>query len=363
MKKAFKYRIYPSGSQRELINKTFGCVRFVYNQMLSDKIEHYELAKEYLNVTPAKYKKEYPWLKEVDSLALANAQMHLNTAFRNFFRFESVGYPNYKSKKNSKKSYTTSLVNNNIRFEDNKLVLPKLGPIKVKKHRELPNGAVIKSVTVSMTAAGKYYASVLLDIDLIIDTVVPKTFIGLDFSMKELFVSSEGESAEYPKYYRISEERLKKAQRKLSKCEKGSNNYYKQKLRVAKIHEKIRNRRNDFMHKLSKQIVNDFDAVCVESLSLKGLSKALKFGKSVHDNSYGLFLRLLEYKLNELGKHLIKVDKWYPSSKTCSNCGNVKKELSLSERIYYCEECGIIIDRDYNASINIKNEGMRLYFA
>ena len=178
--------------------------------------------------------------------------------------------------------------------------------------------------------------------------------------MKELFVSSDGTSAEYPRYYRNSLEKLQQEQRKLSLCKKGGKNRDKQRLRVAKIHEKVSNQRNDFLHKLSYRIANDVDAVCIEDLNMKGMSKALNFGKSVMDNGFGMFTYLLEYKLQERGKYLVKIDKWFPSSKKCSNCGNIKETLTLSERTYHCDDCGITLDRDYNASINIKNKGKRL---
>jgi len=179
--------------------------------------------------------------------------------------------------------------------------------------------------------------------------------------MKELFISSDGDSAEYPGYYREALERLKKEQRKLSKCIKGSSNRNKQRIKVAKLYEKVTNQRKDFLHKLSWQTANAADAVCIEDLDMKSMSRSLNFGKSVHDNGFGKFVSMLEYKLNEQGKELIKVGKWFPSSKKCSNCGVIKKTLTLSERTYYCENCGLTIDRDQNASYNIRNEGWRLF--
>lgn len=212
---------------------------------------------------------------------------------------------------------------------------------------------------VSKTSAGKYYASILYQYEQKIPQIKPQEILGLDFSMKELFIPSEGESAEYPRYYRRMLDKLAKEQRKLSKCEKGSNNRNKQRLKVAKLHEKIVNQRKDFLHKTSRQITNVYDAVCIEDLNMKGMSQALNFGKSVHDNGWGMFTAFLDYKLAESGKQLVKIDKWFPSSKTCSNCGEVKSELSLTERTYICD-CGNILDRDINAAINIKYEGMRM---
>lgn len=360
MNKAFKFRLYPNKTQRKLVAKTFGCTRFIYNTMLSDKIEHYEKTGKMLNNTPAQYKAEYEWLKEVDSLALANAQISLNNAYKNFYRNKNIGYPKFKSKKGSRKSYTTNMVNGNILLEEGFIKLPKLGRMKIKQHRKIPDGYILKSVTLSQSATGKYYASVLYEYEMNIEATDPEIFLGLDYSMKELFVSSDGRSAEYPGYYRRSLEKLRKEQRKLSKCQKGSRNRNKQRLKVAKLHEKVSNQRKDYLHKLSRQITNAVDVVCIEDLNMKGMSKALNFGKSVSDNSFGNFTRILDYKLKDLGKQLIKIDKWFPSSKMCSKCGNVKDLLPLSERIYHCKKCGTILDRDHNASRNIRNEGMRM---
>jgi putative transposase len=363
LNKAFKFRIYPNAEQQILLAKTFGCVRFIYNKMLGDKIKYYEETKQKLNNTPAQYKAEFDWLKEVDSLALANAQMNLQTAYGNFFRSPKVGFPKFKSKKNNHQSYTTNRVGENIKLQDGYLILPKLKAVKIRQHRGIPQDYRLKAVTVSRTPSGKYFASILFEYEQQIQTIEPKNFVGLDFSMKELYVASDGSSACYPRYYRQALEQLAKEQRKLSKCQKGSNNRYKQRIKVARLHEKVANQRKDFLHKLSRQITNVYDCVCIEDLNMKGMSQALHFGKSVADNSFGAFVGMLDYKLNEQGKQLVKIDKWYPSSKTCSCCGAVKENLSLADRTYHCEHCGAVVDRDYNASINIRNEGVRLVSA
>lgn len=363
MNKAFKFRIYPTKEQELLLSKTFGCVRFVYNKMLSDRIMHYKETGKSLNNTPAQYKKEFEWLKEVDSLALANAQLNLNKAYKNFFRDKSIGFPKFKSRKNNHQSYTTNCVNGNIKLNDGYLTLPKLKVVKIKQHRMVPDDYRLKSVTISKTPTGKYFASILYEYEKHIELIKPEKIVGMDYSMKELFITSDGMSAEYPRYYRLSLEKLKKEQRKLSKCEKGSNNRNKQRLKVAKLHEKVANQRKDFLHKESRQITNAFDGVCIEDLSMKGMSKALNFGKSVSDNAFGAFVSMLDYKLKEEGKQLAKIDKWFPSSKLCSACGQIKNTLSLSERTYHCEHCGLSLDRDYNASINIRNEGIRILLA
>ena len=323
--RAVKIRIYPNAEQRVQIEKTIGCSRFIYNYMLADKMEHYKKEKKMLRNTPASYKKEYPWLKEVDSLALANVQMHLESAFHKFFREPFAGFPRFKSKKSSRKSYTTNVVNGNIFLE------------------------------------GKYFASLLFCCENQTAEKRPaEKFIGIDFAMQGMCVFSTGKRAEYPMFYRNTEKKLAREQRKLSRCQKGSQNYKKQKKRVALCHEKIRNQRKDFQHKLSASLAESFDAVCVEDLNLKGMAGGLHLGKGVHDNGYGLFLSMLEYKLEERGKYLIKVDRYFASSKICSVCGNKKEELSLSDRIYYCE-CGNRMDRDVNAAVNIMNEGKRIF--
>ena len=362
MNKAYKFRIYPNEEQRILFGKTFGCTRFIYNKMLGDKIKYYEETKQNLKNTPAQYKMEFEWLKEVDSLALANAQLNLQTAYDNFFRDKKVGFPKFKAKYHNRDSYTTNLVNGNILLEDGHLKLPKIGQVKIKQHRQIPKDYDLKAVTVSKTPTDKYYASILFDYEEQIELVKPENIVGLDFSMKELFVSSDEEFANYPRYYRRALEKLAKAQRKLSHCQKGSENRNKQRIKVAKLHEKVANQRKDFLHKISRQIANAYDVVCIEDLNMKGMAQALNFGKSVSDNAFGMFSTFLKYKLEDQGKQLIKVDKWFPSSKTCSKCGSVKKELLLSERIFECV-CGNILDRDINAALNIKNEGTRLIFA
>jgi len=362
--KAYKFRIYPNEKQEVLFAKTFGCVRFIYNKMLSDKIEYYKKTKEKLNNTPAQYKEEFPWLKEVDSLALANAQINLQTAYKNFFTNPKSGYPTFKSKKTHRYSYTTNHVKGNITLTDGKLKLPKVGFVKTKQHRKIPDNYTLKSVTVSQTPSGKYYASILFEYENQIQEQELHNFLGLDFSMHELYKDSNGNEPAYPKYYRQAEKKLKREQRKLSLMQKGSKNRDKQRIKVAKLHEKVANQRKDFLHKQSRQITNVYDCVCIEDLNMKAMSQALNFGKSVSDNGWGMFITFLEYKLEEQGKRLIKVDKFFASSQTCSCCGYVNKETkNLAIRAWDCPQCGTHHDRDVNAAINIRNEGMRIMFA
>jgi len=359
MNKAYKFRLYPNAGQRVLLAKTFGCVRFIYNRMLEDKIAHYEITKQNLSVTPAQYKAEYPWLREVDSLALANGQLHLETAFRNFFRDNGIGFPKFKSKHRDSNSYTTNLVNGNIALSNGRIKLPKLGLMKIIQHRQAPDGYKLKSVTVSLAPSGKYFASVLYEYEDETVPVKPADVLGLDFSMSGLYVDSNGASPEYSRPYRAAQAKLAKEQRKLSRRKKGGSNRAKQKRKVAMLHEHIANQRSDFLHKQSRQIANAYDAVCIEDLNMKGMAQALNFGKSVSDNGWGKFTQMLGYKLSEQGKPLVKIDKWYPSSKTCSSCGAIKEELPLSERIFRCE-CGFVCSRDHNAAINIRDEGVRM---
>ena len=354
----------PNSEQRIMFAKTFGCVRFVYNRMLADKIKHYEETKQKLNNTPAQYKKEFDWLKEVDSLALANAQKNLQTAYNNFFRSPKVGFPKFKSKKSNHRSYTTNCVNGNIKLENGYLTLPKVGKINVKQHRNIPLDYKLKSVTVSQTPSGKYYASILFEYESQVQQIKPKTFLGLDFSMPELYKDSNGNEPKYPHYYRQAEKRLKREQRKLSLMQKGSKNRDKQRIKVAELHEKVANQRKDFLHKQSRQIANAYDCVCIEDLDMKAMSQALNFGKSVSDNGWGMFVVFLKYKLEDMGKQLIKIDKFYASSQICSVCGYQNPETkNLSVRIWDCPQCGTHHDRDVNAAINIKNEGIRLVTA
>ena len=359
--KAYKFRIYPNQEQQILFAKTFGCVRFIYNRMLSDKIKYYEETKQKLNNTPAQYKKEFEWLKEVDSLALANAQMNLQTAYNNFFRSPKVGFPKFKSKKSNRKSYTTNCVNGNISIENGHIKLPKIGLVKLKQHRMIPSSYRLKSVTVSQTPSGKYYASILFEYENQVQDKELYHFLGLDFSMHELYKDSDGNEPAYPRYYRQAEKRLKREQRKLSHMQKGSKNRDKQRRKVAILHEKVANQRKDFLHKQSKRIANSYDCVCIEDLDMKAMSQALHFGKSVSDNVWGMFVTFLQYKLEEMGKKLVKVDKFFASSQTCHVCGykNIKTK-NLSVRVWDCPECGTHHDRDVNAAINIKNEGMRI---
>lgn len=369
MNKAYRYRLYPDKEQSELINKTFGCVRFIYNRMLADRKEKYdqykddkEALKKLKYTAPADYKDEFVWLKEVDSLALANAELNLNTAYKNFFRDKSIGFPKFKNKHKDRKSYTTNNQNGTIRIIDNSHIrIPKLKDVKIKLHRQIPSDYEIKSATISQTASGKYYISILVEFDAKIQSMLPcaDNIIGLDYSSKALYIDNFGTSADYPKYYRKMEAKLKREQRKLSKRMKGGQNREKQRQKVAKLHEKAANQRKDFLHKQSRQIANAYDAVVIEDLNMRGIAQGLRLGKSTNDNGFGMLKAFLEYKLKEQGKQLVVIDKWYPSSKTCHVCGEINNELTLADRVWTCS-CGAVLDRDINAAINIRNEGCHM---
>ena len=359
--KTYKFRLYPTKEQEIMFVKTFGCVRFIYNKMLADKIEFYKETKQKLNNTPAQYKKEFEWLKEVDSLALANAQMNLQTAYNNFFRSPKVGFPKFKSKKRNKNSYTTNNQNGTVSIVENKLKLPKIGLVKMKQHRSIPDNQKIKSATITKTPSGKYYVSILVEYEQQIpDIQLDKNkALGLDYASHSFYVDSQGREADYPKFYRNAQIILAKEQRKLSHMKYGSNNYQKQKLRVARVQERIANQRKDWIHKLSTQLANDYDYICVEDINMQNMAQSLNLGKSTNDNGFGMFRTILAYKLADRGKELIKIDKWFPSSKMCRFCGTINKNLTLADRIWTCE-CGKTLNRDENAAINIMNVGLSM---
>ena len=347
--------------------KTFGCCRKIWNLMLTDKIEHYKATKEMLITTPAQYKKmdEYKYLKEVDSLALSNVQLHLQTAYKKFFRDKKIGFPKFKSVKHSRKTYTTNNQNGTVSIIGNGIKLPKTGVIKAKIHRQPSTDWKIKSATISQDNDGKYYASVLFEFDKVINQVaVSDNVIGLDYRSDGLYGDSNGNVCGSPKYYRRSQKKLARLQRQLCRKEKGSNNSNKVRLKVARLHKHTANQRLDFLHKKSTEIANQYDVVCVETLDMRNMSnKGFGNGKATLDNGYGMFLMMLEYKLSDRGKYFVKVDKWYPSSQLCYACGKQHKEMkNLLTRQFVCE-CGYKNDRDTNAALNIKKEGLRLLTA
>lgn len=359
---AYKFKLYPNEEQKILLQKTFCCCRFVYNKMLEDKIKYYQATKQKLNNTPAQYKQEFEWLKEVDSLALANSQMNLQTAYNNFFRNPKIGFPKFKSKKNCKYSYTTNNQKGSISIIDNHIKLPKIGYIKMKQHRQIPLEHKIKSATISKTPSGKYFISILAEYEyeIPIKQLDKTKALGLDYSSHNFYVDNQGREANYPKFYRSTQKVLSKEQRKLSLMKFGSNNYNKQKVKIAIIQEHISNQRKDWLHKLSNQLANEYDYICVEDINMQGLAQSLTLGKSTNDNGFGMFRNFLNYKLFKRGKKLIKINKWFPSSKMCHVCGCINEELKLSDRDWRCE-CGEVLNRDQNAAINILYVGLNQF--
>ena len=332
--------------------KCFGCVRFVYNRMLSDRIEHYNLTGKSLNNTPAQYKSEFTWLKEVDSLALANAQMNLNTAYRNFFRDKSNGFPKFKSKKNNNFSYTTNNQKGTVYIENGYIKLPKLkSPVKIRQHRSFEG--VIKSCTISKAPSGKYHISILVETE-IQKLPASDMRVGIDVGIKDFAVLSNGEAYKNPKHLRKSEKRLAKLQRDLSRKQIGSSNRNKARIKVAKLHEKIANQRMDFLHKKSTEIIRKNQAIVIEDLKVKNLMKNHNLAKSIAEVSWSRFREMLDYKSRWYGRELIIAPPDYPSSQLCSDCGNRSSQTKdLACRVYICPECGLEIDRDYNASLNL----------
>lgn len=357
--RAIKYRAYPTIAQMEFFIKTFGCTRKIWNLMLSDKIEHYKLTGKSINPTPAQYKDAYPYLKEVDSLALANVQMNLNSAYREFFK-KNQGFPKFKSKKHSFDSYTTNNQGNTISLENGYVKLPKIGLVKIKLHRQPKQNWKLKSATISQSKSGKFYISCLFEFEQEIPKVNYQSAIGFDYKSDGFAVSSDGETIGSPKYYRRSQQKLAKLQRQFVKTEIGSNRRDKIRKKIAKQSEHIANQRKDFCHKLSYAIAKQYDVVCVEDINLQNISRRLRLGKSTNDNGFGMFRTFLAYKLAESGKLLVKVDRWTPTSTVCSECGCYHKDIvnNLSVREWTCPDCGATHDRDINAARNIVFAGL-----
>ena len=372
VKRTYRFRIIPNESQKQLIEKTLGCSRQVYNDFLSMCIESYEKDKDFkikkydlIKLLP-EYKETFPYLKEVDSIALQQTVIHLYDAYINFFR-HNASFPKFKKKKNDY-GYITMNVNNSIRIIGNEIQIPKLGKVKGYFHRQLPES--FKYSMVSISRRGKYYHVSLIGEEecfdyeeFIKESLDVNNSIGLDFSLSHLFVDSNGHHVDMPKYYMDSLEKLAKEQRKLSHMVKGSSHYQKQLLKVRNLHEHIANQRKDYLHKVSRALANTYDYVFVEDLNLIEMSKRkdeLKLGITIFDLGYGTFLNYLNYKLEWLNKKLIKVNRYYPSSQLCSSCGYRKSDLLLSTRSWICPNCNNKHNRDVNAAINIKKEGIRL---
>ena len=357
IRKAYKYRIYPNASQKEYFARVFGCVRFFYNRSLSDMNEIYKKTGNFENITPASYKKEFEFLKEIDSLALCNAQLSRNAAFKAFFRKQNA-FPRYKSKKNEQ-SYTTNN-QGSVKFSDNNryISIPKCPRIRIKKHRDFKGE--IKSITVSKTTDDKYYISLLVE-ENIKDVKTSGNSIGLDLGLKDFIVDSNGKKYKNHKYLTKSQAKLAKEQRKLSHMVKGSNNRNKQRIKVARLHKKINNERNDYLHKLSRRIIDENQIICIEDLKVKNMVKNHKLARNIADASWSRFISMLIYKANWYGRVIVKVPSNYPSSQLCSCCHfQFPKTKDLKVRKWTCPECGTVHDRDKNAAKNILSKGIEI---
>ena len=362
--KAFKFRLYPTKPQAELMQKTFGCVRFAYNQVLARNIDGYkEKGKDWrLDFSTTQLRKEHEFLKEVSAGALQQATRNLQSAYTNWFdsmfgrrKGGKMNSPKFKTKRKARKQFKLpvkkfSLTEHHIRLE-------KIGYVKAVYDRKIPIGAKFLSVIVNQDASGEYFASVCVEVDIRLHLQSEAT-VGIDLGLKDLLVLSNGVRLSNPRWFRESQAKLKKAQQHLSRKQRGSSRYNRQRVKVAQVHRDIRNSRSWMIHNITSSLVKHFGIICIEDLNVLGMRNNHRLSKSFSDAAFGKMIKQLEYKSAWYGRTLVKVDRFYPSSKTCSCCGHVNQELTLSDREWTCTSCGATIDRDLNAAVNIHNRGL-----
>ena len=361
MLKAYKYRIKPNKTQELKLNQFFGCARFIYNWGLNRKSEAYstdntnisvfDLGKE---VTQLKKTEDFSWLKDTHSQTLQCALRNLDNAYTNFFKKKS-GFPKFKKKSNNQSFQYPQ----GIKVNENKIFLPKIGWVKFHNSRDFQGD--IKTVTVSKNPSGEYYVSILVDNKKELPAKKPiqkSTSVGLDFGIKDLVITSEGEVFENQKHFHKMKAKLRVAQRSLARKQKGSKSRDKQRQKVAKLYQKVTNQRMDYLHKISSYLVSQYDTICIEDLSVESMLKEKRLSSLISDASWSTLREFLTYKCEWYGKNLQVIGRFEPSSKRCNNCGNIKQSLLLSERAYKCEKCSVSLDRDLNAALNIKDYGL-----
>jgi len=360
-KKAYKYRFYPTDEQKQLLARTFGCCRYVYNWALRERTDAYYKRGERLyyedtaqRLVLLKKQEETSWLDEVSSVPLQQALRNLDRAFRHFFEGRAH-YPTFKKKRHQQ---SATYASNAFSWDGKSLTLAKMDePLAIVWHRPLTEGCKPSSVTITKDDAERYFVSILVEEDIKALEVTPK-MVGLDLGLKSMVITSDGQTHGNPKFFAKDEKKLAKAQRRLAKKKKGSKNRAKARLKVARLHKKIADRRRDYQHKLSTKIIRENQVVCIESLQVKNMVKNHSLAKAISDVGWSEFVRQLEYKAEWYGRTLVKIDKWYPSSKRCLDCGHILDSLPLDVRAWTCPECGVHHDRDINAAKNILAVGL-----